>query len=361
MNNIATLPAPVLQTVTQQQAEAWVSLAKAKNEVAFSLQNKELAAQKILLSVEAYGEGYEEIDNALAAYRKAHTEMVIERKQFTGIIDNKIVQPLMEFERRVDPKNNEQYNTLANVSLRLRKAEKEKVDKQNAINQERAQFKIHVENEFLRVASIYESTLRKLISQAYEVWMKAGFEKPDYEGLEKVLRSVKVLPVNKFTPQYLTVEQMTAIYSECEKPNYENRLDGALFIMKKTFENWDNDRANAEAAIAHAREQAALKEMEEKRKAEEEAAFNTLITTAETVKMEEPRIKRNVVVEVVESEQWAKAVMAAFITNLPHLAKYLKVKSWANLKVGQMADYLGKYATESGETFNGLILNEVEK
>ena len=64
---------------------------------------------------------------------------------------------------------------------------------------------------------------------------------------------------------------------------------------------------------------------------------------------------------MVESEQWAKAVMAAFIVNLPNLGKWLRVKSWGNLKIGQMADYLGKLATETGVVFTGLEMEEVCK
>lgn len=355
-------PEPQMLPVTQQQAQAWYGLAERKNQLAYALQKRELAAQQILLRVEGADVSYEAIDVALAEYRKAFSEMTIERKQFTGLIDDNIIQPLMAFEKRTDPKSNEKYFLLADKSLQLRKAEKEKADRLNAIHQEVAQFRIHVENEFLRVSSIYESNLRKLITQAYEEWMKAGFEKPDYEGLEKVLREVKVLPVNKFTPNYLTVEQMTEIFYECPKPNYDDKLDGALFIMRKTFENWDNDRANAQEAIKHQQEQEAIREMEEKRKADEEAALNTLIHTAEAVQVEEPKIKRNMQIVIVESEQWAKAVMAAFITNLPHLAKYIRVKSWSKLNIGQMATYLGQYATATGDVkFAGLNLEEIEK
>lgn len=354
---IQTAPLPV----TQEQAAAWVGLAKEKNRIAFELNNAELNAQSIILKVQQNCEFYGPIDAGLAEYRKAHASMVELRKQFTGVIDSAIVQPLMEFEKRVDPKNNGNYNALLNRSLVLRKAEADKAALTNAKNQEIANFKAHIVNEFSRVVTEYRQMIRREFTNHYELCLKDKVADPSLEKVKALLKQIMPPSVSKFAARYLGSEELLAIYNESKKPDYEEYYDDLMKEADELFANYSSDLANAEAAIAHQKQQAALKEQEDVKKAHEEQALNTLIATSETVVIEEPKIKRTVQVTIIESEAWAKAVMAAFIVNMPHLGKYIRVKKWSNLNVGQMATCLGQYATETGEKFNGLELTEVEK
>lgn len=359
-NEIATIPQPVLHPVTEQQANAWVSLAVKKNETLYQLELAELKYQGLLLPVQE-SNNHEEIDVALAEARKVYNDAILGRKDFTRIIDENIIQSMMAPEKRMDPKVNQLYLSASNRSLSLRKAKEAETAKINAKNQETAAFKIHVENEFLRSAATYRGKLIEMIEQAYKEWLKAGLKKPDFAGLEKVLVSITPPPVNKFQPVHLQHEDMQKIFDSCDKPNYNEIFKETDFIIKTKFANWDSDLANAEAAIKHAEEQAQLAAAEEKRRVEEEAAFTTLVTTAEAVTVEAPKIRRNVIVEEENTEAWFKAVVTTFITHLPHMDKYIRVKSWSKLSVGQMANYLGQYATDTGELFTGLILKEVEK
>ena len=144
-------------------------------------------------------------------------------------------------------------------------------------------------------------------------------------------------------------------------PEWISYFDELIQELHATFANFASDIANADAAIKHQQDQAKLQEIEENKKAAEDMAITTLITASETVVLDTPKIKKTVEIVVVESEQWAKAVMAAFIINLPSLAKYIRVKSWSKLSIGQMATTLGQLATETGIVYNGLSFNEIEK
>ena len=157
-----TAPAPV----SEAQAAAWVGLAKSKNEIAYNLGTMELQAQAILLPI-IESQDHAHIDAALAEYRKLHTAIVEARKPFTNAIDTGIVQPLMTFEKRVDPKVNSAYLDLQTRSLSLRKAEADKAALVNAKNQEAASFKAHVLNEFSRVVSQYRNQIRSVIQTMY--------------------------------------------------------------------------------------------------------------------------------------------------------------------------------------------------
>lgn len=362
-NGIQLASAPQLapMPVTQEQATAWVGLANEKNRLMFELGRNELAAQNILLGVQQMDAAYEAIDIALAEYRKAHTSMSDLRKTFTNQVDAGIIQPLMAFEKRVDYKSNSNYNALLNRSLSLRKEEENKVALANAKNQEIANFKAFVVNEFTRVVAEYRQIIRREFTNHYEAMLRDKVADPALEKVKELLREIMPPNVQKFNARYLTNEELMELFMQAPKPVYEDYYKELMKELDDLFANYSSDLANAEMAIKHQKEQAQLKEQEDNKKAQDEQALNTLIATSETVIIDEPKIKRTVQVTVIESEAWAKTVMASFITNLPHLGKYIRVKSWSKLNIGQMATCLGQYATESGEKFNGLQLQEVEK
>jgi hypothetical protein len=363
MNNELQLAPPpaVPMPVSKEQAAAWVGLAQEKNRVAFELEKGELAAQSILLRVSREDAAYEAIDIALMEYRKAFTNLQELRKPFTNQVDAGIVQPLMAFEKRVDPKANATYTALSARSLALRKAEADQAAIANAKNQEVASFKAFVANEFSRVATEYRAIIRREIAGHYATMLGDHVENPALATVKDMLRGIVPPPVAKFNARYLTNQELSNIFNDIPKLDYEGYYNDLMRELDDTFANYSSDLANAAAAIEHHAKQAKLQEMEEANKAKEEQALNTLIATAETVVIDESKIKRTVQVIVIESEAWAKTVMAAFITNMPKLVKYIRVRSWSKLSIGQMATYLGQYATEEGVTFQGLQLEGVEK
>lgn len=358
MNQTATLPATIApQELTPEQSNAWLGMAVAKNNLVADLTRQELAAQSLLQSVP---DTHEAIDAAMAEYRKAHTNMVETRKTFTGLIDAGIVQPLMAFEKRVDPKVSEAYNHLSNRSLALRKAAADAAAKVNAINQEIASFKAHFQNEFFRIVAAYRADVRREIDAQYEYWLQQRIS-PEMPKIHAHLGKIEAAQLNRFNPVHMTPEQMQEAYATIAQPNWAAIYAEMCTEADRVFANFDSDMANAAAALAARREESAMETHQEQKSAADEAAINTLITTAEVVTVDTPTIKRTYQITVVESEQWAKTVMAAFITNLPALAKYIRVKSWAKLTIGQMAEYLAKLATESEVKAAGLTYQEVEK
>lgn len=355
MTQVATIPA---QDLTPAQQNAWLAMARGKNEMVTTLTNLELQAQTELLHVEETS--YKAIDQALAAYRLDHTKMVETRKSFTNAVQAGIIDPLMVFEKRVDPKTNEKYLTLQSKSLQLRKEETDKAARVNAKNQELARFKAHVENEFFRIAAEYRNTLRREIDGQYKRSLECKIA-CDASAVKEVMKSMPIPQPNKFLPNLLTPEEMAAAYAGISKPDFKQYYNDACDYYDKVFANFDSDLANVEAAIKHKEDETRLAEIEEKNKLDQEVAMTTLIATAETVTIEAPKIKKTLQVVVVESEQWMKSVIAAFIVNLPHLSKHIKVKKWSNLTVGQMAAALGALASETGVTFTNIQLKEVEK
>jgi hypothetical protein len=339
------------------QHQAWIGMAEAKNGLVADLTEKELAAQAILM-VDA--KDHVAIDAALLKYRKAHADMVDVRKEFTNQIDAGIIQPLMAFEKRVDPKANAEYQTLDATSLALRKRASEQAAAQNAINQELASFKAHCTNEFFRTAADYRTLLRRETLNVYEYYLK-GKLTPDTEKIRKHLSDVHIPGCTKFIPIRITADQMTEIYNELHHPDYENILEEMLGEAEKVFANFSSDLANADAAIAAQKQSTELADLAQNKQVEEETAINTLIATSEALVIDTPKIKQTLTITIVESESWAKAIMAGFISNLPALAKYIRVKSWSKLSIGQMAEYLAKLATDSDIKIKGVEYASIEK
>lgn len=357
MNTQLAVQPPVSTEVTPTQEKAWIGLALQKNLLSASLKTMELQAQSILLGV-MQSQDYKAIDTALIAYRNLNTGMIEHRKPFTNAIDTGIVQPLMAFEKRV--KDSPEYATLTARSLALRKAESDRANGANQKNQEIARFKAHVENEFFRVAAEYRGLLRKESVNQYEIALKEKLS-GNTADIKRMMQTLAVPATNKFQTNLLTGEEMLSIFQGVTKPDYAGMYAEACKDLDKMFANFDSDMANAENALRHVQEQSKLTEIAETKQLQENVAINTLIANAETVIIEEPKIKRNLTVVVVESEVWAKSVMAAFIVNMPHLGKYIRVKSWSKLSIGQMAVALGQLSSETGITYTNIQLTEVEK
>lgn len=142
-------------------------------------------------------------------------------------------------------------------------------------------------------------------------------------------------------------------------PAYSEILLEMPEYIESIFANFDSDLANATAAITFRESSDKLFELRESEKMQAHQAINKLVSVSSAAIINAPTIKKNMVVKVVDSEDWAKAVIAEFVINMPYLGKYIRVKSWSSLSIGQMADYLGRYTTETGVAFRNLELVEV--
>jgi hypothetical protein len=286
--------------------------------------------------------------------------MVEQRKGFTSIITDKLITPLMEFEKRMAPATNEAFKALESTSLDLRLAAEKESEELNRKASEEARAKVHFENELHRIVTDFKNVARREIVKQYEASLNSGLA-PELDVIMSEITKLGKSPLNKFQSAYISRERLTEIWDNTLKPDWQSIAEDLTEFAEKTFANFKHDLQNKTAAINAAKDDAKLLELTEIEKTEATAAINTIIATAEVVTVEAPKIKRQLTVTVIESETWAKQIIAAFVINLPHLGKYLRVKSWSRLSIGQMAEALGKHATESGELITGLKYKEVCK
>jgi hypothetical protein len=341
------------------QIEAWVELASKKNEIAQVLTNAELELQQILLKCDV--KDYKAIDAALAEYRKKQTEMVETRKSFTSIIDANIVQPLMAFEKRVDTKTNAKYAELGNISLTLRQIAESEARKLQELQNEVGRFLGHCTNEFLRIETKYIHDLNTEVDAQYAYNLNAGVKQPMFAEIEAYLRGVKLDAIRKFDFVLLSKEKMQELFATVPQPNYNHILQNKIDMLEQIFINYSSDLANVAATIERRELDAKIAAKEAEEKLIAESSINNLIASATVEQVEVPKIKTELIIEPINSPEWATLIMTQFISNLPTLFKLVRVKAWENLSIGQMAAAIAKHATDTGETYKGIIYKELKK
>jgi hypothetical protein len=332
------------QLTVQQQG--WIRLADMKTLLFEELQKAELEIQGILAEINA--ETLKTAKNKMASAKE-------KRMSFTRLIDEKLLNPSMEYEKRMA----NVINAAAVVELEQRKkAEVEAFEAQAIINEE-AEFKAHLINEYHRIGAENRLNYEKAIN----AWYRTGLEKCeiDLSDIFRVLAAIEEPQINKFSRNYISDERAIEIFATISKYDSIEDLEFAKGNAKLKYHNFSNDFANAEATIKALELEAKQRETEIANEIVLTTATNTLIAQAETIVIETPKIKRELKIVVVESEMWAISVTNNFIRLLPHLAKYLRVKSWSKLTIGQMADALAKYMTETGTIIGNLKTEEVCK
>jgi hypothetical protein len=325
----------------EAQQNAWLTLAENKNTVVQELTNKELELQSL---------------SDFTLFKKKYKEMIEYRKSFTSIISDSLITPLMEFEKRCEVRLKE----LEKIDLENRKIEAAKVDAINAKNLEASQFKTHCINEYHRISTKLRTDIFTELDRQYK-WHLEHLEQNETPILSLIKDKIPAIPIDsmvKFSAAYLTKDEMAEIFATIPKPKYHEIYDVDLGMF---FANFESDRKNAQAAIENRQVQADVKRIEDNKKYNQEVAVNNLISASETVVLDAPKIKKELKIVEENSVTWANCIMGSFMINFPSLQKYVRVKSWSNLSIGQMAEALAKHCTDTGEKLNGLTFEEIEK
>ena len=334
----------LMQLTTQQQG--WVKLADMKSSLFEELQKAELQIQGILAEINS--------DNLKSA-KSVMAEAKEKRMSFTRLIDDKLINPAMEYEKRM----NQVISAAAVVELEMRKkAEQEALEAQEILNEEAA-LRTHIINEWFRIAAENRLNYEKAIEASYRNCLacRVPVEKIPamIADMQHILEQFELPQMTKFNRVLVSEVRAMEIYNSIDK--YDPVFD-LMKAKKNAAERWVNyemDLANADAAIKALENAANEREAAIAEEIAIETATNVLIAQAETVTIETPKIKREMKVVIVESEAWAKAVLVNFIKVFP--VDKLRVKSWSKLTLAQMAEALGK----SGAELHNLQMEEVCK
>lgn len=340
--------------------QGWLRLAEIRNTLFNDLQAAELQVQQLTANGTS-SHNLEEVKKVLIDAKKIIAEAKDKRLAFTRMIDEKLLTPAMQYEKRAAEKIQE----LVEHELNLRKEEEEKAKKANDIIQEEAEFKAFFLNEGYRIAAEFRSRLAKFINEAYELALKTKMAVKDIPAhilqYVEIFKAEKPLPYNKFERKLLSEERARELFNTVPKFQHEAAINEAISDLHKRFENYELDLANAEAAIAAAKKEAEQKEAEQAKKLAEETAVNNLMAKAEAATIDAPKIKRELKIEFENTQAFAAGIIANFLKNMAYCMEYVRVKNYDKLTVGQMADALSKLATETGEKIPNVKYVEICK
>jgi hypothetical protein len=340
--NEKNLPAITVTTsLPAPQANAWLAMAAKKNTLEEVLKRNELAAQQLLLNIED-----KDLAEALKKYRATHGIMVETRKEFTSMIDKGIIQKLMEYEKRVDPNNNQTFKDAAKKELNYREEQQKQLEKERGLQQEAANFDTHFRNEFISISVKYRGDLKYIIHQTYTDCLSAKTPANNIGSAIKIaseaMREVKASKPNAFTRNYLSSESAQEIYAKIPKINFSSILNEMLEELKNKFELYANDLASQPEKIVEQENNSFNAEVvQDISDMRSEQAANALMANA-TAYVEAPEGFKGItelsrIVILDESPEWVLKILTAFLANFQKCFSTLQVKKYSQLKVQQMA------------------------
>lgn len=326
--------------IPEAQQSAWIALAAQRNVVAADLQKRELALQALLLN-----QPKEKLSEQLKLYRLEHTALVEARRKFTSIIDEKIVQKLMEFEKRTDPKTYDVYLQAVKDELQYRTDEDKKLSDQRTLATETANFKIHFQNQFNTIATNFRVKCNDIIMQAYASCLDAKTPADQIHvaisAATAAITDLKNDAPEKFVRIHLKDAEAKEIFLSLNQPDFAAIRKEYIDSLPDRFEMYANDLANAEQAVELLKQEAQAINQQLLQETKSENAANDLLEHAAAYII--PVDGHKSVVEVSEIKiidddpAWCLKIMTAFITNFNSCFTKIRVKKYSELKVSQMA------------------------
>lgn len=358
MSTEVAIPSQELQLTPQQQG--WLKLASMKSALFADLEKAELAVQGQinLISVDkpltAIGEALVTAKNTAAAAKE-------QRLGFTNMLNEKLVAPAMAFEKR----SAELISGAEKIELEARKIEAAKIEAINAKNKEKAALQAHITNQYYAIAQQFRNRLYGYIAQHYQSALatKLAVENVEQYKAELIQLFAKepTPPMVKFNRALVTDAEALEIFKNIPVFERQPVIEAAVAELHSTFAMYDQDLANAEAAIQASKKHTEQQAAQQSQAVAIQQAVNTIAAVADTPTIEGPKIKKVLKVKEENTTVWLTTVLGLFHLYMPHLLGYLRVKDFAKLNVGQMAEALAKMVNETGELLPGLKMEEVCK
>ena len=250
------------------------------------------------------------------------------------MISGKLIDPLLEFEKRADPKTNAAYKLLETEELNDRISKERERQKTEGLNIERVTFRTHILNEYERVAMEFRQTL-------YAEILNASREGHTIEAFTTTLKEMKPGAFRKFPTTYLEDTEKAEIFKSVLAPDWDLIRLEMIAEANKGLENLESKVAQDSAEAAG------------------NARINERMATQTIAQVVTPKIKRNVEVVIGTTADWAGIVLSNFASL--SLWTRVRVKAIENLTISQMAKAIGEYTTETGEEIPGLSYKEIVK
>lgn len=341
----------LIASVPRARQLSWLQLSNLKLTTEKQLEGKILEAQQILSGWETM-----ELIPLQAVVEKAKKtigEMPELRKSFTRYID-KISDSLMEIQKRGEGLEVLSKAIARELELKLKKESDD--DEATIKAKEIAAFKAHVQNEYVRISTAYRVALMNHITNSYVAALDTDFTDDgliDYmnkiaEGLKKIQRDSPVKFVDyKLTPK----DKLNEVHGTIPAPNYDQILTEAVGLISQRFTMYHQDKQNAELAKAQVKKETETLTTNATSQAQKIQAVNNLVSKGASTGIVDTlpgakKVKRKMVIELQDTAEETIKIMSEFLARWDDVAPKLKIKSWANLSIKQMAGALQELDTQ---------------
>lgn len=346
----------IIPPISEETRKAWLSMATAKAGVVQGLQKYELDSQSILLEI-AKSDDLKIIQDRLAEYRKLHLDASSFRISFTSKIDKGIILPLMEYEKKIDPKNNVEYDKQNKRFIQLR-IEDEQKSKDVALKvSEVARFKTHFENEYHKIAADFKYSALCFIGQKKKealdlshpidaIDLYITLVKVELEKIEKGKPSNFTPLKNSKNENVISLDEMKSLFAAVPKPDWEKIYIEMRDKCDETFSMYAQELEVPESAGAASVEDFLTQAEEIRQESIATQAVNTLINNAAASVVVDinPGVKalvRKEKIVIIESPEFAQKVIAAFLKDWGKCTgKLTRLTKWSNLSLSQMVNSL---------------------
>jgi hypothetical protein len=361
--------------------QGWLQMSITKTKVFESLAANELIVQQKLLDIEKEcslkeNETVESANTRLTGVQSRIKEAVsvydtakAERLYFTGLIEEKLIQPAMQYEKR----NLVLIDNAKKHELSFREVVVKKQNEGASKALEIEQLKAHIKNEHYRIAAQYRLDCAQIIVDGYINALKQKQTKeqlPAYiKSIEKFVREVQLSPFNRFNRILIDDKEAMAIFKELPAYDPAEDLKTLLETIPDKFAMYDQDLKNTEEAVKATQQQQNQLKKEINDDVIQETATNNLVSKSTSMSISGgAKLKTKMDVVEENNSEWALHVIKAFQKNWNECWKLLKVKTWSKLSLAQMATALGALATQNGNTsiepgkvYDGLTLEVIKK
>ncbi len=341
--------------------QGWMALCHNRIELGSVLTNNELEVQKFLNDIKS-DKDLPSVQNKLKSGKEAAAIGKDARLQFTRRLDEKLINPLMEFEKR----NELLVAVAAGHELDLRTAAHTAANAATDKQRETALYKAHIENEQQRIAVEYRNTLSRRVNFYYTGALESKMEVVkinDYKAdIAAELPMIELPKAVKYETKLMTVDEKKAIIEAAIIYDGKADLQTAIESIETVFAMYAQDLKNVVAALAKAKELQAEKEASAAENLVIDAEINKLAATANVgVIASGVKVKKSYKIIEHENESFMLLIITNFLKKYETVKRYVKVKSVMKLSIQQMTDALSKHITETGEQLVGLNVEEIIK
>jgi len=345
--------------LTKQQL-GWLKMAEKRVEVTAELEKQKLSVMETLSDFVS-----KPLEEKQAAIKKAKAQLnalIDHRKEFTGFIEERLITPMRQYEKDTDI----EVSRCVNLELQDRKEEEARLTKAKIYHAERLALKAHIGNELARIENVMVNAAEYAATSAISHCLIE--EKSLLDARREAIAAAKAAcvpsPLRKFPLVTVSVEEASEIFSSFPPINKDVIFESVLSIIDDKLATYTIDIKRGKDASEELAQEAKERAEEREKKLSEQSAVNTIVaaSAATIVTPKSSTVKSSYAAEMlIDDALWGARVCSLFAKDFQTMTSFLRTKSIDKITIGQMADAIVKYESETAKTEKDFSIPVIKK